>query len=262
MQRRKFIQYLAGGLGISIALNFSSQSFAQNFPPTLKIQWLGHSCFLFTSGDRTVLVNPFNNAGCTAGYKAPQPKADLILISSQLLDEGFVDNFSNDTQILYDPGDYRLKDLEFRGIGMPHDREGGRRFGRNVAWLWTQGGIKILHLGGAAAPIELEQKILINKPDVLLIPVGGGDKAYNAEEAKKAIMQLSPKIVIPTQYLTEAADANLCKLSKVDDFLGLIPSKQVSHLNSDTLALSAKNLPKDGFVVRVLSDHNLKISSQ
>jgi len=28
----------------------------------------------------------------------------------------------------------------------------------NVAWRWTQAGISIVHLGGAAAPIELEQE--------------------------------------------------------------------------------------------------------
>jgi L-ascorbate metabolism protein UlaG (beta-lactamase superfamily) len=41
-----------------------------------------------------------------------------------------------------------------------------------VAWQWTQSGIKILHLGGAAAPIALEQKILMGSPDLALVPVG------------------------------------------------------------------------------------------
>lgn len=253
MQRRKFIQYTGAGLLTSLGLGWGQKLFAQNLPPTLKIQWFGHSCFLFTGDNQRILVNPFLNVGCTAGYKLPRPQTDLILISSQLLDEGSVDDFSEDIQILFDPGDYRLKGLTFRGIAMDHDREGGRRFGRNVAWLWNQGGIKILHLGGAAAPITLEQKILMTKPDVLIIPVGGGEKNYHAEEAKKTILELNPKIVIPTQYLTEAADTNICNLNKVDDFLSLIPEKQVARLNTNTLALSSKNLPQNNFVVRVLT---------
>jgi L-ascorbate metabolism protein UlaG (beta-lactamase superfamily) len=256
MDRRNFIQLTSGALLTSLGLGWGKSLVAQNLPPTLKIEWLGHSCFLFTGDQQRILVNPFLNTGCTAGYKLPRPETDLILISSQLLDEGSVDGFSKDIQIFYDPGDYQVKGLTFRGITMDHDREGGRRFGRNVAWLWTQGGIKILHLGGAAAALTLEQKILMTKPDVLIIPVGGGDKSYNHEEAKKVISELNPKIVIPSQYLTKAADQSICQLNKVDDFLSLIPKKQVAILNSNTIALSAKNLPKNEFLVRVLTINN------
>ena len=49
--------------------------------------------------------------------------------------------------------------MQIQGIAIDHDRQGGKRFGTNVAWQWTQGGIKILHLGGAAAPINIEQKM-------------------------------------------------------------------------------------------------------
>jgi L-ascorbate metabolism protein UlaG (beta-lactamase superfamily) len=258
MHRRKFIQYSSSGLLTGLSVNWGQQILAQSLPPTLKIQWFGHSCFLFTGDNQRILVNPFLNVGCNAGYQLPRPQTDLILISSQLLDEGSVDGFSDEIQILFDPGDYSLKSLKFRGISMDHDREGGRRFGRNVAWLWTQGGVKILHLGGAAAPITLEQKILMTKPDVLIIPVGGGEKNYNAEEAKKTILELSPKIVLPCQYLTEAADTNVCNLSKVDDFLNLVPPKQVGRLNGDILALSAKNLPQNDFLVRVLTVNSNK----
>ncbi|MFN9735914.1 MAG: MBL fold metallo-hydrolase, partial [Microcystis sp.] len=32
---------------------------------SLLVQWLGHSCFLFTGGGQRVLVNPFRAIGCT-----------------------------------------------------------------------------------------------------------------------------------------------------------------------------------------------------
>jgi L-ascorbate metabolism protein UlaG (beta-lactamase superfamily) len=252
MQRRNFIRYAGGGLLTGIGLSWGQGILAQGLPPTLRIEWLGHSCFLFSGNNQKILVNPFLNVGCAAGYKLPRPETDLILISSQLLDEGSVEGFPEDTQILFDPGEYRVGGLNFRGIGMDHDREGGRRFGRNVAWLWTQGGIKILHLGGAAAPLSLEQRILMTQPDVLIIPVGGGEKIYNPEEAKKTVLELNPKIVIPSQYLTAAADKSVCQLSAVDEFLGLFPSSQVARLGGPILSLSAQNLPNSS-VIRVLS---------
>ena len=57
-------------------------------------------------------------------------------------------------------------------------------------------------------PLSLEHKILLGRPDILLVPVGGGPKAYTPEEAAEAIRELTPKVVIPTHYRTEAADAN------------------------------------------------------
>ena len=122
--------------------------------------------------------------------------------------------------------------------------------------------MRVLHLGGAAAPIEIEQKILMGSPDVALIPVGGGPKAYNPQEAKQAMEVLKPKVMIPTQYLTEAADKNACDLVPVENFLELTKGMQVSRLDSDTIAIRRGDLPKEGTLIRVLSSRNaLKLSS-
>ncbi|HAA28227.1 MAG TPA: Zn-dependent hydrolase, partial [Cyanobacteria bacterium UBA8553] len=133
------------------------------------------------------------------------------------------------------PGVYQVSGLQLQGISIPHDRVGGRRFGNNLAWQWTQGGIKILHLGGAAAPIGLEQKILIGRPDLALIPVGGGPKAYNPQEAKQVLCLLTPKVVIPTHYRTQAANPEACDLVQVDEFLTLMDGMTVRRANSDTI---------------------------
>jgi L-ascorbate metabolism protein UlaG (beta-lactamase superfamily) len=143
--------------------------------------------------------------------------------------------------------------VKFQGITMPHDREGGRRFGTNIAWRWTQGGIDILHLGGAAAPISTEEKILLSSPDILLLPVGGGAKAYNSQEAQQAIASLKPKVVIPTQYLTTAADPKDCDLESVDNFLNLLQGMEVKKLDSDSITIKPQDLPSDRTLIRVLS---------
>jgi L-ascorbate metabolism protein UlaG (beta-lactamase superfamily) len=251
MKRRQFIRYgsisLLTVLGATIAKNSPAQS-----NDTVTIEYLGHTCFLFSGNGLKVLVNPFRPLGCTAGYNAPDVQADLVLISSFLLDEGAVEDISGNPQIYTEPGDYQLKGVNFQGIGTPHDREGGRRFGQNIAWRWTLEGVTFLHLGGAAAPISLEEKILMGTPDVLLIPVGGGAKAYNPTEAKQAVESLNPKLVIPTQYRTDAADETNCDLVTVDEFLALAEGMEVQKLGVNRIAIKPADLPENSTVVRVL----------
>ncbi|AKG20762.1 MBL fold metallo-hydrolase [Calothrix sp. 336/3] len=241
MKRRQLLGYAGAGLVTSLVTGLPFPVDAKS-SASLSIQWLGHTCFLFTGGGIRVLVNPFRTLGCTAKYRPPKVAADLVLISSQLLDEGAVDGLPGSPKLIYEPGVYEFSGIKFQGVAIAHDRKGGRQFGNNTAWRWQQAGIKIVHLGGAAAPISIEQKILMGSPDVALIPVGGGVKAYNAAEAKQAMQVLNPKITIPTHYRTAAADT-ACDISPVDDFLNLMQGVAISRSSGDSITLSSNKLP-------------------
>jgi len=242
MKRRQILGYAGAGLATTLVTSLSATAQTSD---SLSVKWLGHTCFLFSSGKTRILVNPFRTIGCTAKYRAPKVEAGLVLISSQLLDEGAVEGLPGKPQLIYEPGVYRFNGIQVEGINTPHDRFNGRRFGNNVVWRWKQAGINIVHMGGAAAPITLEQKILMGRPDVLLIPVGGGAKAYNPTEAKTAIQELNPKLIIPTHYSTQATDSSSCDLVAVDQFLASMPGVTVRRSDSDTVAISAGSLPKD-----------------
>ena len=253
MKRRQLLGYAGAGLVTTLVTSLGSdlQVNAQS-GGSLSIQWLGHTSFLFTGGGVKILTNPFRAIGCTAGYRAPKVAADLVLISSQLLDEGAVEDLPGNPKLIYEPGAYEFHGIKFQGIAINHDRKGGKQFGINTAWLWKQGGISILHLGGAAAPISIEQKILMGRPDVALVPVGGGSKAYNPQEAKQAIQTLNPKIIIPTHYRTQAADTPNCDISPLDDFLTVMNGMTVRRSTSDTISVSSGKLP-DNSAIQVLS---------
>jgi L-ascorbate metabolism protein UlaG (beta-lactamase superfamily) len=255
IKRRQLLHY-AGAAFLTAAgtpLLSRQQVIAQTSADRVTVEWLGHTCFLFTGNGKRILVNPFRALGCTAGYDVPKVPADIVLISSQLLDEGAADLVPGNPQIFYQPGVYQVDGLRIQGIAIDHDREGGRRFGTNVAWQWQQGGINILHLGGAAAPITLEQKILMGRPDLALVPVGGGVKAYNAQEATAAIETLKPKVVIPTHYRTEAADEAACDIEPVDEFLKLTTDLPSTRLNTNKIAIGPQDLPETSPVIRVMA---------
>lgn len=259
MKRRQLIRYLQAGAIAATATGLTGswrRSQAQT-ADALTIEYLGHTCFRFSSGGRRVLTNPFRTAGCTLGYPDPDvSNADVVLVSSFLLDEGAVDNVP-ESKVLAESGIFQLNGIEFEGIPIAHDRLGGRRFGMNTIWTWQQGGLNLAHLGGAAAPIEVEQRILIGRPDVALIPVGGGDKAYNPQEALEAIATLNPRIVIPTHYRTEAADTEACDLTSLENFLNLVedtrPNAEIRLAGDNRIALSRADLPAEGLRVQVLT---------
>ena len=255
MKRRQLISYAGAGITTTLAVTIASElkATAAKADSALSVRWLGHTCFQFTGGGTRTLVNPFRTLGCTAKYRTPNVETDLVLISSQLLDEGVVDQLPGNPRLIFEPGVYQFKGMQIQGIAMDHDRLGGKRFGQNVAWLWTQGGIKILHLGGAAAPITVEQKILMGRPDVLFVPVGGGIKAYTPQEAQAAVQALNPKMIIPTHYRTQAAGAANCDIVSLDEFLKLMDGIQVRRSNSDTVSIRASDLPGNGSVIQVLS---------
>ncbi|MCS6814981.1 MAG: MBL fold metallo-hydrolase [Cyanobacteria bacterium] len=222
-------------------------------PNDLTIKWLGHTCFLFTSRGLRILVNPFQTIGCTAGYRPPRVQSDLVMVSSRLLDEGFLDMLPGTPRLLVDPGAYQFQGLPIQGISTAHDRIGGRRFGINVAWRWTQAGIAILHLGGIAAPITSEQRILMGRPDVLFLPVGGGPKAYSPSEALQAVNVLNPKLVIPTHFRTRAANAAACDIVPIEEFLALMQGVRIRRAATDQITLRAANLPSQGMEIQLLT---------
>lgn len=255
MKRRQFIHLAQTSALVALASGLSARwqvSRAQT-ADALTVRWLGHTSFLFTGGGLRVLVNPFRQIGCTAGYRSPKVDTDLVLISSRLLDEGSIEGFPDNPALLYEPGVYQFNGTQIQGIRTVKDREGGRRFGTNVAWLWTQAGIKILHMGGLAGAIDIEERILIGRPDLMLVPVGGGPKSYTPEEAKAAIAALNPRMVIPTHYQTPAADLTACDLVPVENFLQVMTNATIETIDSDTLTLSRDRLPDDGLTVGVMS---------
>lgn len=250
MKRRQFLQ--AAGWGSLGAIATTLPQVAQAQASSLQIQSFGHSCFRFTGGGLpAIVVNPFKPGGCTAGLALPRQSAGIVLISSRLLDEGYAEAITGNPRVLFEAGVYRLGSLQIQGVKLPHDRIGGRRFGSNVAWGWSQAGLSILHLGGAAAPLSVENQILLGSPDVLLIPVGGSAKSYNPEEAKAAIDILKPRLIIPTQYRTSTASKENCDLGPLQPFLELMQGTPVQRPGT-TVTLQKASLPKTGSRIIVL----------
>ncbi len=192
---------------------------------SLEIKNFGHSSILIRGKDQSILLNPFRAVGCASGLVEQNISADIILASSLLPDEG-----AKTAKGLFfvNPGSYRINGMSLEGFSSPHDRVGGRRFGMSTLWRWEQNGFTFAHLGGAASPLTIKERLLIGKPDVLFIAVGGGAKVYDAQEAANVVEVLKPKIVIPVQYQRKAKNKiPSCDQQGVEAFIEVMKDYKV-----------------------------------
>ena len=205
----------------------------------------GHSALLIRGGGQSVLVNPFRAVGCATGLSEPRVSANVTLASSELPDEGA--RIGGGTY-LSKPGSYRVGGMDLEGFSAPHDRMGGRRFGNATIWRWQQGGLNFAHLGGTAAPLSGEDRVLLGRPDVLIIGVGGGGKVYNGEEAAEVVRQLNPRRVIPVQYVNGEAPSG-CDQGGVQPFLDAMSGTKVRQVGPSLTLPGSLN---DSTVIEVM----------
>ncbi len=205
----------------------------------------GHSSLLIKGGGQSVLLNPFKAVGCASGLKEPRLSANVILASSQLADEGA--RVANGI-FLVEPGSYRVGGVTFEGFSVPHDRLGGRRFGLATIWKWKQGGLSFAHLGGGAAPLSGVNKVLLGQPDVLIIAVGGGAKAYNGIEAARIVKELNPKSVIPVKYV-RAKSIKGCDQTGIQPFLDAMEGTQTRRVGK---SFFLKSKPYSSTIVNIM----------
>ena len=240
---------------ISQIKNFLFLIFVSSFLPTallarnLGIKSLGHSSFLITSADKSILINPFKAIGCASNLKeSKKVKVDFILASSRLLDEGYN---PNDQLMFVEPGIYQFEDILLSGISVPHDRIGGRRFGMATVWSWEQNNLKIVHMGGAAGDIDINSQIILARPDILFISIGGGKKSYDGLEASKIVNTLKPNVVIPVHFARGEKNNEDCDFSNADLFIENMKDFKVKYVGKN-FKINPKKIEKK--IIYIFSD--------
>lgn len=177
---------------------------------TMRIQWLGHSCFRVECGGYAIVLDPFE-PGSVPGCRNIQETADRVLCSHEHHDH----NYRAGVALRQDgPA------CPFTVTALPsfHDDCGGQKRGPNTIHLLEAGGLRAAHLGdlgGMPAPQVLEQ---LQNLDAVMVPVGGF-YTVGPREAKAVLEALSPRVVIPMHYRGEGFGFDV--LAPVEDFLAL-----------------------------------------
>ena len=118
-----------------------------------------------------------------------------------------------------------------------------------TVWTWTQSNLKIVHMTGAAGEINFKDKILLSKPDILFIYIGGREKTYNSKEAIKIIKELQPKIIIPAHYLPSNKLPDNCQFTSSDLFLKNMKGFKIKNFGNSLKINSNKISEKTIYLV-------------
>jgi L-ascorbate metabolism protein UlaG (beta-lactamase superfamily) len=176
----------------------------------MKLQWLGHACFLMTTKENVrILTDPYDS---TIGLKLPFISADIVTVSHGHFDHGAVSEVHGTPKVVNSTDGLDLGKVKIRGVAAFHDEHGGAERGRNILFVFEiiENGetFTICHLGDLGHTLTPDIVERLEGVDILLIPVGG-TYTVDGRGARKVVEQINPRIVVPMHYRMAGLQVNI-----------------------------------------------------
>ncbi|MBI5456187.1 MBL fold metallo-hydrolase [Candidatus Kaiserbacteria bacterium] len=178
-------------------------------------------CIRASAGDTTLVLGPISKA--SKNFKPTNFGADVAFVSLNHPDmNGAAEASRGEKQpfIILGPGEYEVKGITVAGF--PSKSKYGGEEKINTVYAIDFDGLSVFYLGAISEP-ELPKDLLeMDAPDIVILPIGGGEVLSPADAQKLAVM-LEAKIVIPVHYdaktlkvfLKEAGDEAVKPIEKL-----------------------------------------------
>lgn len=208
----------------------------------MEIIWFGHSCFQLRDREVSIVTDPFD---ASAGRSLPRMSADIVTVSCQHPHHNNTQSVRGDTRVIDSPGEYEIRGVFITGIATyPPTRQDDPTAQRNTVFVLEFGPLTVCHLGALTHALPQEQVQALNTVDVLMVPVGGGERSLNATRAAEIVSVVEPKLVIPMGYQTGDLPMHL---DGVERFLKEMGVGRVEPV--DVVKVSENSLPQETQVV-------------
>jgi L-ascorbate metabolism protein UlaG (beta-lactamase superfamily) len=182
----------------------------------MDITWHGYSCFTIKTRLGTIVIDPYDPA--VTGLKAPQLKADILLVSHNHAGHNFVAGVAGGPKVIDWPGEYEVKGIALVANKVQYSKEGTeKKKGEGMFFTIVADGLRLCFLGdmGGVDDALIES---IGDVDLLFLPIGGHN-TMDAKQAHEVIEEIEPRAVIPMHYAINGAKG---ELDPLDPFLKLI----------------------------------------
>jgi L-ascorbate metabolism protein UlaG (beta-lactamase superfamily) len=182
----------------------------------MKIEYIGHSCFRFTSeeGDR-LLIDPFTPS---ALKPIPRLDADVVLVSHDHDDHNWIEMVKSRTTVITNAGSHNIRGFDISGFLCEHYRTEDKWSGMVVCFKFEIDRIVFLHLSDMGCPpSDLEIKAF-GDIDVLFVPVGGYF-TMDYIQAKAIADKINPRVTIPMHYASAGTDREKFPISDINPFI-------------------------------------------
>ncbi len=191
----------------------------------MEITWYGLACFRLKSRQLTIVADPY---APEVGLSLPALRARVVTVSHDVPGHNYVKAVKGYEHLFDGPGEYEVNGVFITGVATYHKGEPGQRE-RNTVFLYEFDDLSIGHLGDLGTMLDRRQIEAMNSPDVLLVPVGGGD-ILDASQAVEIITELEPRIVIPMHYDQPGLAFSLDPLEKFLKEMGAEPTEPLPSL--------------------------------
>jgi L-ascorbate metabolism protein UlaG (beta-lactamase superfamily) len=232
-----------GILHFSIVCKVFSINMIQGGVITVKIEYIGHSCFRFTSEEgHKLLIDPF------AGMDSKPVKlldADVVLISHEHEDHNNIGMVKNQATIISGAGSYKIKGFDISGFLGIHGLSDSALCSLVVYFKFEIDQVNILHLSDIGCSLSDAEIKAFGEIDILLIPIGGYFTIDHAQ-AKLLIDRIKPRVTIPMHYAVPGTDRNKFPVSDINSFINQY--KQVKTIRSGEIEVNCDSLPENNEV--------------
>lgn len=203
----------------------------------MKIQYVGHSCFLIKNQASAVLaVDPFD-----PGYGVhPNVSADVTLVSHPHDDHGYTGMISGRTEIITGAGQYNIKGFNINGFLADHGRLEGRWLGMVVCYKIEADGMNLLHLSDIGIMPDDNDIKQFGDVDVLFVPTGGRFTIDSAA-AVELVGKINPRVAIPMHYATAGTDRLKFPIEGLDGFVEKM--KKVRRIREGDVEIDITSVP-------------------
>jgi L-ascorbate metabolism protein UlaG (beta-lactamase superfamily) len=222
----------------------------------VKIRFYAHASFRLEVDGFAVITDPYTPGPQNSGFDPIDEPADLVIMSSA------TDPFHSDpSHVRGDPTVVNALELppegaEARGLHVrtfPAMESMTFDFGRdpdaNAMYLFTLGGVRVLHMGDIGNPISREHLDALHGKVDLLFALAGAHATIALDDLDAAIEAIGPPVVIPMHYYSSRG---VLDIEPVDTFLERYPADSVTWVNGSELELTPESLPAEAPRIYVL----------
>jgi L-ascorbate metabolism protein UlaG (beta-lactamase superfamily) len=192
----------------------------------VKITFYAHASFRLEADGLTVITDPYTPGPQACGFDPIDEPADLVINALELPPDG----------------------MTVRGVlirSFPAMESYTFDFGRdpdaNALYLFTLGGIRVLHMGDIGNPVSPAHLDALRGNVDLLLALAGAHATIALDDLDAAIAAIQPRAIIPMHYYSPRGVLNILP---VDDFLARYPSGSITRLGGPQLELTPESLPK------------------
>ena len=205
----------------------------------MKIRYIAHSCFLFTSDTGIkLLIDPCDKS-ISGDYH--NIAADAVLISHSHPDHSDCSMVYGATEVVSSAGRHNARGIAVEGFMGDHGTLDGKWLGMVLCYKFEMDGLNCLHLSDLGVPLTDAEIAEIGPVDVLFIPVGG-HWTIGPDEARIIMEKIKPAVTIPMHFETAGIDRTQYPLRPVTDFIS--DEDKVKNIRTGETEINLELLPK------------------